>query len=179
MFTRWIAKVVAENPDILNDDWLDFTRADFNHYRMHDKLEFDTYYANFQRGLVTPTGPTNTSTSFLSTSSGSTSSYSRRTPADEFRKGIRRDLTAYPIFKDERYWEKFRRQLITVARAQGVARVLDPDFVPAAPEDVELFKEQQMFMYAVFLLVYRQSRVNSSSRSTSKTEMRNKFFSKL
>ena len=74
-----------------------------------------------------------------------------RTPAEEFRRGIKRDKNNFPTFKDDKQWIRFNRDLRAEARAQALEDILDPTFVPIGPNAKDLFNEQQKFMYSVFL----------------------------
>ena len=67
----------------------------------------------------------------------------------QFKKGIRRDVTAFPILKDERYHDEWHRSFSAQARAQDVQDVLNPLYVPTSDEDTALFQEKQKYLYAV------------------------------
>ena len=45
-----------------------------------------------------------------------------------FKKGIKREIAAYPSLKDERYFDGFKRSLFIVAKSQ----VLDPTITPGS-----------------------------------------------
>ena len=47
-----------------------------------------------------------------------------------FKKGIKRDASAYPIFKNERYYNTFIRHFKATAKAQGLSSLMDPNFTP-------------------------------------------------
>ena len=67
-----------------------------------------------------------------------------------FKKGIKRDETAYPIFKNERYYNTFIRHFKATAKAQGLNSLMDPNFTPGSDEyEQQLFQEQQDFLYSV------------------------------
>ena len=68
-----------------------------------------------------------------------------------FRKGIKRDPSRYHVIKDDRFWEKWRREFTSTARVENVDRILDPKFVPQPGADTELFNEQQKYLYDVLL----------------------------
>jgi len=92
------------------------------------------------------------------TSSSSKISSSRHTPAQEFRRGIKRDKTHYDILKDEKQWDTWKRKLESTATAHGCESILDPLFVPTQVDEVALFDEQQKFMYDVFINILRTDR---------------------
>ena len=68
-----------------------------------------------------------------------------------FKKGIKREITAYPSLKDERYFDGFKRSLFIVAKTHECSDVLDPTYTPGSePEEQELFEAKQTFMFRVF-----------------------------
>ena len=75
-----------------------------------------------------------------------------------FKKGIKRDASAYPIFKNERYYNTFSRHFKATAKAQGLRSLMDPkslmdpNFTPGSDEyEQQLFQEQQDFLYSVLI----------------------------
>ena len=69
-----------------------------------------------------------------------------------FKKGIKRDASAYPIFKNERYYHTFIRHFKATAKAQGLNTLMDPNFTPGSDEyEQQLFQEQQDFLYSVLI----------------------------
>ena len=68
-----------------------------------------------------------------------------------FKKGIKREIAAYPSLKDERYFDGFKRSLFIVAKTHECNEVLDPTYTPGSePEEQELFEANQTFMLSVF-----------------------------
>ena len=68
-----------------------------------------------------------------------------------FKKGIKREISAYPSLKDERYFDGFKRSLYIVAKTHKCSEVLDPNYTPGSePEETELFEAKQTFMFSVF-----------------------------
>ena len=51
-----------------------------------------------------------------------------------FRKGFKREETAYPTLKDERYFDSFSRSLCKTAKSHQCEDVLDPEYTPSNPE---------------------------------------------
>ena len=47
-----------------------------------------------------------------------------------FKNGIKREITAYPSLKDERYFDGFKRSLFIVAKTHECSDVLDPNYTP-------------------------------------------------
>ena len=67
------------------------------------------------------------------------------------KKGIMREIAAYPSLKDERYFDGFKRSLLIVAMTHERNEVLDPNYNPCSePEEQELFEAKQTFMFSVF-----------------------------
>ena len=66
-----------------------------------------------------------------------------------FKKGIKREETAYPTLKDERYFHGFSRSLYITAKSHECEQVLDPDYTPSNAEK-DLFETKQIFMFSVF-----------------------------
>ena len=57
-----------------------------------------------------------------------------------FKKGIKREISAYPSLKDERYFDGFKRSLFIVAKTHECSEVLDPNYTPGSePEEKEHF----------------------------------------
>ena len=65
-----------------------------------------------------------------------------------FRKGIKREETAYPTLKDERYFDSFSRSLYITTKSHECEDVLDPEYTPSNSEK-ELFEAKQVFMFSV------------------------------
>ena len=69
-----------------------------------------------------------------------------------FIKGIKRDASAYPIFKNERYYNTFIRHFKATAKAQELNSLKAPNFTPGSDEyEQQLFQEQQDFLYSVLI----------------------------
>ena len=66
-----------------------------------------------------------------------------------FKKGIKRDASAYPIFKNERYYNTFIRHFKATAKAQGLSTLMDPNFTPRSDE-----YEQQLFQHTTRLSLF-------------------------
>ena len=65
-----------------------------------------------------------------------------------FRKGIKREETAYPTLKEERYCDSFCRSLYITAKSHECEGVLDPEYTPSNSEK-ELFDAKQVSMFSV------------------------------
>ena len=68
-----------------------------------------------------------------------------------FRKIIKREASSYSTLKDERYFDKFQRDLFITAKSHDVSEILDPTFTPGpSSEEKELLEAKQVFTYKVF-----------------------------
>ena len=68
-----------------------------------------------------------------------------------FKKGIKREIAAYPSLKDERYFDGFKRNLFIVAKTHKCSEVIDPNYTPGSePEEKELSEAKQTFIFSVF-----------------------------
>ena len=63
---------------------------------------------------------------------------------------LSRDITYFIPWKDDGAWNNWERATLAQARAQDVADVLDPLYVPSNADEAALFDEKQKYMYAVF-----------------------------
>ena len=69
----------------------------------------------------------------------------------DFKRGIKRDISAYPTLKDENYYESFKRSVLVTARAHDCEEILQPTCRPRRDADsLELFRLKNDFMYSVF-----------------------------
>jgi hypothetical protein len=75
----------------INNMWTSITQEEFDEFRVSP-----TFIAT-----RTPSSISAPSTNRLST--GTTSNNSNNSPADIFRRGIKRDPTLFPILKDEKF----------------------------------------------------------------------------
>ena len=63
-----------------------------------------------------------------------------------FKKGIKREVTSYPTWKDERYFDSFSRSLYITPKSHDCDEVLVPDY-EASTEDKELFINMQVLCF--------------------------------
>ena len=67
------------------------------------------------------------------------------------KKGIKREIAAYPSLKDERYFDGFKRILFIVAKSHECNEVVYPSYTPdSEPEQQKLLEDKQTFMFSVF-----------------------------
>ena len=61
-----------------------------------------------------------------------------------FKKGIKREIAAYPSLKDERYFDGVKRTLLIVAKTHECNDVLDPNYTPGSePEEQEILRQNK------------------------------------
>ncbi|CAJ1966191.1 unnamed protein product [Cylindrotheca closterium] len=76
---------------------------------------------------------------------------SRRSPAEEFDRGIKLDANLYPTLSDDKQWDSYRRNLEATCRTHGLKQVLDPKYQPTSLDERDLFDRHQSFLYQVFV----------------------------
>ena len=81
-------------------------------------------------------------------------------PLIEFKKGIKHDPASFPMLKDINQWDSWKRMFVAMAEAQGVQDVLEIGYSLLSSE-VELFKEQQKYIYSVLLNTIKASPLKS------------------
>ena len=86
---------------------------------------------------------------FTSPSSSTSMSYPIHLELASFKKGIKREASAYSILKE--YFDKFQREIFITVKSHNASEILDPTFTPGpSQEEKELFEAKQTFMYKVF-----------------------------
>jgi hypothetical protein len=126
-----------EEGDSIGDDWTSIMVEAFDTFRVDDY------------NVITSTSPPGY-TPRRSGGAPPVVTPRQRDPVADFKKGIKRDPTLFLAFKMEKQWVSWQRSTLAQARAQDVADVLDPTYVPSLPEDKLLFEEKQKYLYAVF-----------------------------
>ena len=128
--------VVHKNKEgeLLADGWDTISQTDFDEFRINP-LFIDK---NAGIPITTSTTAKPTTTTGLSF-----------TPADIFRRGIKRDPTLFPTLKDEKFNNSWHRSFVNQARAQDVSEVLDADYAPTTDSETDLFNEKQKYVYAL------------------------------
>ena len=59
--------------------------------------------------------------------------------ADEFKKGIKREIGAFAKFKDRKQWNPWHRAFRATAKAQGLSNILDGTYTPSNDDETGLF----------------------------------------
>ena len=71
------------------------------------------------------------------------------TLAQEFRKQIKLDSSAFPTLSEGQAFKPWKDRFTITAAAQGLDKVLDGEYAPTTREEEDLFEEQQKYMYSV------------------------------
>ena len=143
-FIKWMTH--EERPYELHDDFLaTLTRDSYLKFRHLDTQSFSSSPLSHQE-------PSKFKTSFQGEFKHQTTSESRTAP-NNFKKGTKRDASAYPIFKNDKYYDTFQRSFLANLKAQGLYDVADPDHDPENGDiyELELFKGKQSFVYSVLV----------------------------
>ena len=87
---------------------------------------------------------------------GTLSGYTKETATSEsqaalnnFQKGTKRDASAYPIFKNDLYYDSFQRSFLATIKAPGRYDVADPDYDPC---DGDQYDQQLFKLYILYWL---------------------------
>ena len=136
-FLSYVSHCHSEGMPI-GDNWDQVSQSEFDAYRIDPR---------YMSPIVPKVNvPSSTAATKTVGNSGFVPHYS---PADMFRRGIKRDSTLFPTLKDEKFNDSWHRSFVNQARAQDVSEVLDPSYVPSTASDQELFTEKQKYVYAV------------------------------
>ena len=133
----------------LPSEWFHLTKQEFNEFRIQAEPGFlNKYSAATPPSQVLSSAMSGDSTTSDHKNFSSSLPAPRYSPAELFKKSIKKDPSLFPLLKDDRYHDQWHRTFETQARAQDLAEVLDPSYIPSG-DNIELFKEKQKFMYAV------------------------------
>ena len=82
----------------------------------------------------------------------STATSESQTALTNFKRGTKRDASAYPIFKNDLYSDIFQRSFLATIKTQGLYDVVDPDF---DPDDGDFYEQELLkkhfFVYSVLV----------------------------
>ena len=130
------------NPLSDSSEWTALNENDFDSYRIGPHFIPWQYHP-------TSTAQAGTASTGMTTTASTSSTTSRYTPAELFKRGIKRDPNVFPVLKEEKFNDAWHRSFANQARAQDVMEVLDPTYVPASTEEKDLFNEKLKFVYAI------------------------------
>ena len=67
----------------------------------------------------------------------------------EFRKGVKRSVSDYKTFKEDRFFISWQRHLTIMARSHNVDNVINLTYKATTPDEIALLHEQQKFFFSV------------------------------
>jgi hypothetical protein len=111
----------------IGDTWTSITQEEFDEYLVspaYDGTIFGTSSSVSNHDLPAAPGSTRP-----------------RDPVADFKKGIKRDPSQFPILKEDKQWDNWNRTTNAQGRAQDIAEVLDPTYKPITAE-VRLYEAQ-------------------------------------
>ena len=121
MFIKWMTTKSEEDDIQPHDDLLtSLTREQFINFKHED----------MKRVYHTPAPSHNEPHTAMTTYTGHTKSSvlsESQNALNNFKKGTKRDASAYPIFKNDLYYDTFQRSFIAIIKPQGLNDVADPD----------------------------------------------------
>ena len=121
MFTSWMGTKMTDGFfELSAEDLLALTREPFNDFRQADMIRM------MGKTSLPPSGSTTPMTTLSGYTKGTVTSQSQAT-LNNFKKGTKIDASAYPIFKNDLYYDTFQRSVLAAIKAQGLYDVADPD----------------------------------------------------
>ena len=137
---------INNNGEITDSNLSSLTKVDFNLFKINSVLP--------PSPITHTPGPTRTPSMAILCMANS------QITLINFKKGTKRDLSANPTFKSEKYYDTFCCSFHTAARAKGLGDILDPKFLPKHSNTSAqwLFNEQQSFMYSVLVVTPQTER---------------------
>jgi hypothetical protein len=124
-------RAAQDNP--IGDKWNEITKAEFDTYRVGPSFNGTIF------GSPSPSNP----------GTPAASSTHARDAVTDFKRGIKRDPSQFPILKDDKQWDCWNRSHNAQARAQGVEDVMNSTYKPTTTEDKVLFAVKQTYMFPV------------------------------
>ena len=80
-------------------------------------------------------------------SSSSQFSYaSNHDAVNDFNKGIKLDIKAFPKLEERTYYHEWKKKFAVIAKMQRLGNVLDENYTPRDAEENALFESQQSYM---------------------------------
>ena len=76
-------------------------------------------------------------------------------PLRDWKKGIKHDMNIFKELKRTKEWEQWDKLFRADIATQGLSNILNPHYLSATYEDKMLFREQQHYMYTVFVRVLK------------------------
>ena len=83
--------------------------------------------------------------------------------------GVKRDILAFPKFQEDKMWLSWNRGLKAIAATQGVAEVLDPEYVPKDDVEKAKFKNKNTYMFGVFTATLMSNKAKTALQEFEQT----------
>jgi hypothetical protein len=93
------------------------------------------------------------------------SSLSSQSPADLFKRGIKRDFSTFPTLKDKKNNDQWHRMFTNMARAQDLSDVLNPKYAPQTTTAYDVSGKNRSFCMLYLKLRLKLRRVSPSYNS--------------
>ena len=90
-------------------------------------------------------------------------------PLRDWERGVKPDMSIFRELKNVKEWEQWDTQFRADVTTQGLSHVLDSNFRPQTFEDKVLLREQQKYLYGVFLHVLRTDKGKDIARKYKST----------
>ena len=143
LIIRWMFTSITDSTlKLYAEDLLALTIEQLDNFRQEDMI-------SMARGPKYPLPcPTTPMTTFIGHTKGTTAS-EPQISLKNFKKGTKRDASAFPIFKNDLYHHTLQRSFLATIKAQGLSDVVDPDFDPDDGDQYEKqpFLEKQSFVF--------------------------------
>jgi hypothetical protein len=133
-FSNYVANRHLEGKPI-GDDWIMVTQKEFDSFRIDPKNLLS----------LASNAPPNIPATIASKQTSAV----QYTPADMFRRGMKRDATLFPTLKDEKFNDSWHRSFVNQARAQDVSELLDSNYVPTTASEHELFTKKKKYVSSI------------------------------
>jgi hypothetical protein len=114
-------RAAQDNP--IGDKWNEITKEEFDTSRVGPSFNGTIFGSPSVNNPGTP---------------AASSTHARDAVAD-FKRGIKRDPSQFPILEDDKQWDGWNRSHNAQARAQGVEDVMNSTYKPTTTEDKVLF----------------------------------------
>ena len=165
LFIQYAKSLINDPEEPLTDldDWLTVSSDDFDVYRMSSRTVLPGASTSLHQQRNPALRPTRAADSLVAT----------------FKKGIKRDASAYPLLKDDRAFGTFHSTTLAIARAHDIEDVFNPNYTPDTDEEIALFIEKQKFVYAVLVTTLQTDQGRTFVREQSHDSNAQQVYTKL
>ena len=139
-FISWMSTRMKNKFELYAEHLIALTYEEFNDFRQEDMIRMSSVPTS------PPPVPTTPMTTFTGCTKGHATSESQ-IAVNNFRRGTKRDASAFSVFKNDLYYDTFQRSFMATSKVQGLYGVADPDFAPDDGDqyDKQLFNEKTMY----------------------------------